>query len=150
MQAFMENRLFAGLWCHNPSSGSHSHHWEFRPQKAGGAVPCVHLQPERRAKTCGHLTEGHSAGFASLVLQYKGFLHTHRPPEMFEHTRFRGIFHPEQGKCAWALLKHTAHPRQTEAVKGFSPTPDYGWINSSLKWCLYYESTTGVTADTAG
>lgn len=72
------------------------------------------------------------------------------PSEMFEHARFRGIFHSEQGKRAWPLLKHTAHPRQTEVVKGFSPAPHYRWINSSLKWCSCYKSTSGVTEDTAG
>lgn len=56
------------------------------------------------------------------------------PSVMFKCWRLRGIFHWEQGKCAWPMLQHTPLSQQMDTVKGLSPAPQSRLINSSLKW----------------
>lgn len=146
MQLSIENRLLAGTRCHHRSPGSDSPHRALRRREEGCAAPCACLQPARSPSSlrapckeqsreglfCKALLRSNLPSCSFLPSTLQGFELNPRS-EMFKRSRSRGIFHFEQGKCAWPLLKHTPHPWQTEIVNGLSPAPESRLIKSSLK-----------------
>lgn len=86
---------------------------------------CGHLVKSNlmRTRLCNTLLRSNLSSCTFVPSTQQEFVLS-QPSKMFKHSRSRGIFHFEQGKCDWPLLQHTPHPWKTEIVSGLSPAPE--------------------------